>query len=208
MRGLGDKIGIFITGAAHFIERLGIADHRVSTAFVAVVVVSFALTTLDSATRLLRFNISEIGETLGWRLLGNRYLASALAVAVIGFFAFYEIGGRPAGLALWSLFGTINQLLAGLALLVVTLYLRQRGKNPWFTGLPMLFMLVSTVVAMIVNLGDFWRQWDRGGAVLFVVGSILLLLALWLLVEGALAFRRLRGRAPLETMAVRFGRDR
>ncbi len=130
MQSLGQQVGVFITGAAHFIERLGFADHRLATAFVAVVVVSFALTTLDSATRLLRFNISEIGETLRWRILDNRYLASALAVGVIAFFAFYEIAGRPAGLALWRLFGTTNQLLAGLALLAVTLYLVKRGKNP------------------------------------------------------------------------------
>ncbi|MCZ6506886.1 MAG: carbon starvation protein A, partial [Acidobacteria bacterium] len=133
MQSLGQKIGIFITGAAHFIEELGVADHRTATAFVAVVVVSFALTTLDSATRLLRFNISEIGETLGWRWLGNRYVASALAVLFIAFFAFYEVGGRPAGLALWQLFGTVNQLMAGLALLVVTLYLYQRRRNYWVT---------------------------------------------------------------------------
>ncbi len=126
IRELGDKLGVFITGTAHFIQEVGIADQRIAVAFVAVVVVSFALTTLDSATRLLRFNISEIGDTLGWRLLGNRYLSSSLAVGVIAFFAFYEIGGKPAGLALWRLFGTTNQLLAGLALLAVTLYLHQR----------------------------------------------------------------------------------
>ena len=146
---------------------------------VTVVVVSFALTTLASATRLLRFNISEIGETLGVKVLDNRYLASALAVGVIAFFAFYEIGGRPAGLALWRLFGTTNQLLAGLALLAVTLYLVKRRRNPWFTGVPMLFMLASTVVAMLSNLRDFWRQWDEGGGALFVVGLVLLVLWVW-----------------------------
>jgi carbon starvation protein len=204
IQGLGSQVGVFITGAAHFIEQLGIIDHRVATAFIAVVVVSFALTTLDSATRLLRFNISEIGETLGWRLLDNRYVASALAVAVIAFFAFYEIGGRPAGLALWRLFGTTNQLLAGLALLVVTLYLRQRGKSPWFTGIPMIFMLVATIAAMLVNLGDFWSQRGRGGGVLFAIGVILLLLAIWLIVEAVRVLARSRGRKLAPSMKVSF----
>ena len=77
MQGLGNQVGVFITGAAHFIEQLGSqSTTELATAFIAVVVVSFALTTLDSATRLLRFNISEIGETLGWRILDNRYVAS------------------------------------------------------------------------------------------------------------------------------------
>jgi carbon starvation protein len=181
MQGLGNQIGVFITGAARFIEQLGIVDHRLATAFIAVVVVSFALTTLDSATRLL-----------------------GLAVAVIAFFAFYEIGGRPAGLALWRLFGTTNQLLAGLALLVVTLYLQQRGKSPWFTGVPMIFMLAATVVAMLANLGDFWNQRAEGGAILFATGLILLFLAIWLIVEAAAALVRSRGRKLAPSMKVDF----
>ncbi|MDX1644628.1 MAG: carbon starvation CstA family protein [Thermoanaerobaculia bacterium] len=202
IQGLGNQVGVFITGAARFIDNLGLVDHRVATAFVAVVVVSFALTTLDSATRLLRFNISEIGETLGVRLLGDRYVASTLAVLVIGGFAFYEIEGRPAGLALWQLFGTTNQLLAGLALLVVTLYLYERGRNAWVTAVPMLFMLGSTLTAMVGNLRRFWEEWESGGAVLFLVGAVLLLLALWLTVEAAVRFRRLRHAPRRESMEI------
>ena len=65
--GLADKIGAFVTGTSNFIQALGVGS-ELATAFVAVVVVSFALTTLDSATRLLRFNISEIGATLHLRI--------------------------------------------------------------------------------------------------------------------------------------------
>jgi carbon starvation protein len=205
MQGLGRQLGVFITGTAGFVERLGIADHRTAVAFVAVFVVSFALTTLDSATRLLRFNIAEIGETLGWRFLGNRFVASAGAVASIAFFAFHEIGGRPAGLALWALFGTVNQLLAGLALLAITLYLHQRGKNAWVTGVPMVFMLGSTVFAMLANLRRFWARWDEGAGALFVLGSILLVMALWLLVEGVLSLWRTRRQRPIEDPVIRLG---
>jgi carbon starvation protein len=202
MQSLGTQVGVFITGAAQFIEKLGVADHRLATAFIAVVVVSFALTTLDSATRLLRFNISEIGETLRLRILDNRFVSSLLAVSVIAFFAFYKIGGRPAGLALWRLFGTTNQLLAGLALLAVTLYLVQRGKSPWFTGVPMLFMAVTTILAMFSNLRDFWAQRGEGGGPLFAVGLILLVLAIWLMLEGVVALARFRKQKPIETMQV------
>lgn len=199
MGGLAPKIGAFIKGAAHFIEALGVSP-SLAIAFVAVVVVSFALTTLDSATRLLRFNISEIGETLGLRILDNRYVASGLAILTIGFFALYEVGGKPAGLSLWALFGTTNQLLAGLALLAVTLYLRQRGRNPWFTGIPMLFMLASTLTAMVSNLGDFLGAWGRGGAPLFVVGLVIFVLAVWLTIEAVICLAR--GRPLIETMQV------
>ena len=207
MQSLGTQVGVFITGAAQFIERLGVTDHRLATAFIAVVVVSFALTTLDSATRLLRFNISEIGETLHFRALDNRFVSSFLAVGVIAFFAFYKIGGRPAGLALWRLFGTTNQLLAGLALLAVTLYLVQRGKSPWFTGVPMLFMAVTTILAMFSNLRDFWSQRGEGGGPLFAVGLILLVLAIWLMIEGVMALARFRKQQPIETMQVRYTED-
>ncbi len=204
MQSLGQQVGVFITGAAQFIEKLGFVSHKVATAFIAVVVVSFALTTLDSATRLLRFNISEIGETIGLRILDNRFISSALAVVVIAFFAFYKIGGQPAGLALWRLFGTTNQLLAGLALLAVSLYLYRRGKNPWYTAVPMLFMAVSTILAMFSNLSDFYAQWHAGGNVLFVVGLILLVLAFWLMGEAVVAVLRFRREEPVQTMRVEF----
>ncbi len=207
IQGLGNQVGIFITGTAHFIDSLGLVGHRTATAFVAVVVVSFALTTLDSATRLLRFNISEIGETLGLRILADRYVASLLAVVVIAGFAFYEIDGRPAGLALWQLFGTTNQLLAGLALLVVSLYLYERGRNALVTAIPMAFMLVSTLLAMIGNLRRFWTQWDEGGAILFLVGAGLLVLAVWLTVEAVLRFVAVRGRRRSESLSIRFESD-
>jgi len=190
--GLADKIGTFVTGTSNFIEALGIGSAP-ATAFVAVVVVSFALTTLDSATRLLRFNISEIGQTLHLRILDNRYVASLLAVGAIGFFALYEIGDKSAGLALWRLFGTTNQLLAGLALLTATLYLKQRRKNPLYTGIPMVFMLASALTAMVLNLRDFARDWNDGGAILFVVGSVLLVLGVWLCVEAVITLTRGKG---------------
>lgn len=201
MQSLGEQVGVFITGSARFIEALGV-NFQLAASLIAVVVVSFALTTLDSATRLLRFNIAEMAETLGWRWLANRYVASAGAVAAISFFAFYRMDGRPAGLALWQLFGTVNQLLAGLALLVVTLYLAWRRRPAWLTGLPAAGMMLATLVAMTGNLRRFHGQWAEGGAALFVVGSMLLLLAVWLLVEGVLCWRRLSRSAAVESWQV------
>ena len=193
---LTDKMDRFIGGAAGFTTELGI-DLEFGRAFIAVVVVSFALTTLDSATRLLRYNVEEIGTSLRWRPFGNRYLASLIAVVAVGFFAFYEIDEKPAGLVLWSIFGTVNQLLAGLALLVATLYLKQRGRNPWYTGLPMVFMLATTFVAMAANLNQFSWGWTfrptEGNSMqwpLFIVAAALAVLAIWLVVEAILAFRR------------------
>ena len=190
--GLANKLGAFIQGSSRFIAALGV-DRNFATAFIAVVVVSFALTTLDSATRLLRFNVSEIGAAVRIRILGNRFVATTIAVAAICFFAFYKIHDaktgvdKPAGLALWTLFGTTNQLLAGLTLMVVSLYLRQRGRNALYTAIPMAFMLISTFVALIKNLMDFWKKEQT---LLFVVGTALLVIAVGIVVAGVQAFLR------------------
>jgi carbon starvation protein len=164
---------------------------ELSAALIAMVVVSFALTTLDSATRLLRFNVEEIGATFKIPGTQNRYIASAVACGVIALFAFYEVevtvGGvtamRPAGLALWQLFGTTNQLLASLTLIVVTIYLRKRGWPSWPAAIPAVGMMLTTLIAMSLNLSKMTDP------LLLGVGSLLLLLGLGVLIEAALALR-------------------
>ena len=213
----GPALGNFIRGGGAFLTQFGLAT-EVAVSFVAVVVVSFALTTLDSATRLLRYNIEEICTTLRWPRLGTRYPASLLAVAAIWIFAFYEVTEeksvhesvvgadglvttqatlvqttREAGIALWELFGTTNQLLAGLTLLLATRYLARRGKILWATAVPMFLMLASTLVAMVEKVASYARGDNR---LLLVVGSLLFVLAVWVCVEGVLATLRDRTRQP------------
>ena len=184
--GLGPNMQAFIDGSALFIHQLGL-PLEIGKAFVALVAISFALTTLDSATRLLRFNISEMGETLRLPVLSNRYLASFLAVSVIGFFAFYEVGGQAAGLALWQLFGTTNQVMGGLTLLTVTLYLMQRKRPYWYTAVPMIFMLITTLTAMLIKIRDFW---NADTYLLLVLGGVILVLSIWLAVEAGIRILR------------------
>ncbi len=185
---LGAKVSVFINGAASFLEPLGVPT-GLGASFIAVVVVSYALTSLDSATRLLRYNIEEIGQTFGLEMFENRYLSGLFAAAAIGFFAFYEIDGQPAGLKLWALFGTTNQLMAGLALLVVTLYLLMRDKQWYLAGIPMAAMLVTTIVAMGQNALEFYHS---GNWILFAVGTLLLILGVWSVVEAIVAIVRFK----------------
>jgi carbon starvation protein len=199
-QGLGNNIGAFISGTSRFLEGLGV-PLAVASTFVAVVVVSFALTTLDSATRLLRYNIAEISETVRVPALGNRYVASILAITAIGVFAFYEVNGVAAGLVLWQLFGTTNQLMAGLALLAVTLYLLQRGKPIIYTAVPMFFMLVSAMAAMVSKLRDFWNARDW---LLLGTGGVLFVIAIWLSGEAIIAVRRYRREPPVTTLEIEF----
>ncbi|KAA3608099.1 MAG: carbon starvation protein A [Planctomycetota bacterium] len=176
VQSLGAKLGIFIRGSASFIEELGVT-HDLAVTLVAMVVVSFALTTLDSATRLLRFNVEEIGASwqrlpvlgrLG-RLMQNRFIATGIACAAIGFFAFYKTqvpddrvpGGfrlQSAGLTLWTLFGSTNQMIAGLALMTGTVYLKQKGRSYWPLAIPAVFMTLNTLGALTMKILDFYQQ--------------------------------------------------
>ena len=192
VQALPKKIDVFIQGTTTFLTTLGLPA-ELSAALIALVVVSFALTTLDSATRLLRFNIEEIGATFRIPGTSNRYVASTIACLVIAVFAFYEVDvrlgeevvKRPAGLALWQLFGTTNQLLAGLTLVLATLYLRHRGWPVWPTAIPAFAMMASTLVAMVLNLTEMRDP------LLLVVGSTLLLLGIGVLIEST---RRITAR--------------
>jgi len=183
---LSEKMRAFIDGSATFITTLGV-PMELAQAFIALVAVSFALTSLDSGTRLLRYNIAEIAESVRLPQLTERYTASAIAVTLIGFFAFYEIQGQPAGLAMWKLFGSTNQILGGLTLLSITIYLRRRGANYWCTAVPMAFMLAVTVGAMIYELNTYWTSGQN--LLLFVAASIFVL-SVWLVVEAVLRLRR------------------
>ena len=114
--------------------------------------------------------------------------SSLLACLVIAFFAFYKVGGKPAALALWGLFGTTNQLLAGLTLTLVTLYLKTRGKPTLYTGIPAVFMLLSTFISMGLNLSNYLNK-PNPDWLLITMGTTLSLLGFWIVIEAILALR-------------------
>lgn len=182
---LGPKLTVFIEGAGSFISRLGIS-HQYAVSFISVMVVSFALTTLDSGTRLMRYDVEAIGTTFKIRPLKNRYLSSLIGTAAIGYFALMKIDGVAAGLTLWQLFGTTNQLLAALGLLAVSVYLFQIRRPTVYTVVPMAFMLIVSLVAMVIKLIEFWQA---GNWPLIVTGFIILVLTLWLIGEAAVLVR-------------------
>jgi len=197
MNRLGPKLDVFIQGAGTFISQLGI-PRDFAVGFISVVVVAFAMTTLDSGTRLMRYDIEAIGNTFKIKFLKNRFLSSLAAVAAIGYFALMKIGARPAGMTLWQLFGTTNQLLAALGLLAVSVYLFEIRRNAISYLLPMGFMLAVTLTAMILKLMEFR---EAGNWPLIITGLSILVLAVWLLIEAFVIFRlfyRARREAALK----------
>ncbi len=182
----------FVHGAGAIVSFTGI-PLEVAKVFVATVAIGFALTTLDTGARLIRYNMQELSRALRLPVLGNPYFATTLAIGIIGFFALLRapdpVTGqlKSVGSILWQLFGASNQLLAALALLVVSLYLRSLGRPTVYTLLPMGFMLVVTISALVWGMQGFWAQ---GNWLLLGFSGAILLLALWLVGEAAMAWQR------------------
>jgi carbon starvation protein len=91
--------------------------------------------------------------------------------------------------------------MAGLALLAITLYLMRRGKPLVYTAVPMAFMLVSTLTAMVSNLLEFRRE---GQWTLLLTGGVIFVLAIWLTLEAWVAVRRYRRHPVIEPLDVVF----
>ncbi len=176
----------FVNGVGVLAEGLGI-PHRVATIFAAVVVISFAATTLDTSVRLQRYIIAELGVEYRLKAAQNRWVATLIAVASCALLAL-GLDRGAGGMRLWPLFGTTNQLLAGLSLLILTLFLLKLGRRAWVTAIPMAFLLFMTTWAMILNLVRFAGD-DQ--VLLTVVGAAILVLEIWLLFEAFSALRRL-----------------
>ncbi|MQM26826.1 carbon starvation CstA family protein [Glycomyces albidus] len=180
----GGATSNFVGGIAVFANNLGI-PLDVAAIFAAVVVISFAATTMDTGVRLQRYVVQEIAELAGWRRVADHLtLATAIAVAIPLALALMP-GGEDAGYAfgvLWQLFGTTNQLLAGLALAVIAVWVTKRRSNPIAILVPLVFLVGMTVWALIVNLGNFIEQ---GEWVLAPLDAIIFALAVWMIVEAA-----------------------
>jgi carbon starvation protein len=180
-------VGNFVNGIAHFASNLGIEVQLAGT-FAAVVVISFAATTMDTGIRLQRYIIQEIATLAGWTRVA-RSLTIAGVLAVIFPLALALMPGNFAFGTLWRLFGTTNQLTAGLALAVIAVWVTRNGRNPFAALIPMAFLLVMTVWALIVQLQEFAEadEWW----ILVPLDVIILVLALWLIVEAAIRMRTL-----------------
>ncbi|NIJ13241.1 carbon starvation protein [Saccharomonospora amisosensis] len=182
----GGAAGNFVQGIANFASNIGVPT-SIGVIFAAIVVISFAATTMDTGVRLQRYIVQEIAEIAGARAISrNVTVATAIAVLVPLVMALLP-GGGDAGYTfgvLWQLFGTTNQLTAGLALAVIAVWVTRNRRNPLAVLIPLVFLLAMTSWALVENLANFIeeKQW-----VLAPLDAIIFLLAIWLIVEAAIA---------------------
>ncbi len=196
----GGAVGNFTAGVGQFASNLGIPE-TMGIIFAAVVVITFAGTTMDTGVRLQRYIIQEIGEIIRVRALTrNITLTTTIGVLIPLGLALYPGGGQggDAGFVfgyLWRLFGTTNQLTAGLALTVVAIWVFTRNRNPIAQLVPLVFLLAMTTYALFLQLGQFYSE---GSWLLLVVDAIIFVLSVWLIVEAIVAFNRARGERGRE----------
>lgn len=204
--GLGNVMAAVVAGGGNLIGSLGIpADF--AQGILGVFIASFAATTLDSSTRLQRYVISELASTVKVPALKNMFVATGIAVVSGLFLAMFDVfqadslaeglkKGGKGGMALWPLFGATNQLLAGLALLVATVWLYRKNKPVWITGLPMIFMLAMTGWGLVSELGGMLTPADGEprNVLLLAIGTIILVLEIWMVAEACIFLAKLRAK--------------
>ena len=194
--GIDNKLEAFVIGASNLFRSFGIPP-LVGKSMIAVFIVSFANTTLDSAARIQRLSLQEIFRNKQGTIrkpMDNRYVATFFVVLAAMAMTFLKSGATGA-LILWPLFGSLNQLLAALALGMVTIYLYNHKKNIMITLLPMIFVLFVTIWAMFKNLATFWNQQDE---ILIFLSVLILGLTLLLLAGSFKAMFKSRSQIPPE----------
>ena len=195
-KGLPDKIAPVVIGAANMMSTIGLPE-TVGITLMGVFIASFAGTTLDTSVRIQRYVVSELATDLRIPLLPNRWVATTFVVLTAAGLAFATGADGKGAMILWPLFGSSNQILAALALLVVTLYLKRKGGRKFLvTAVPCLIMLVITNWAMVRNEMIFI---NKKSWLLVTIGAGIFALALWMTVEAVIAFFSLHeSAAPQE----------
>ena len=184
-QGFGAKIGAFINGSSNMMTSFGLPP-AIGKTLMGVFIVSFAATTLDSATRIQRYIIAEMATMCKMPLFAHKHPATCIAVGSAFILAFCEGSGRGA-FKLWPLFGALNQLLGGLALLVITVYLARKKVSSLYTAIPMVFMIIMTGWAMYYNIKGFASQ---NNTLLLVISLIIMLFEIWMVIESILVLKR------------------
>jgi carbon starvation protein len=180
----GAPLAIYGAGMAKFFSIFGIPE-RYGNSFGILALSTFILTTLDTATRLARYIFQEF---FNMENKNARYTATALTLCLPTFFVLMNLKDAsgnivPAWKIIWPVFGATNQLLAGLALMVVGIWLKKKGKTAWFVVLPMIFMLIMTLWALFIIILQYKFS------LLGFIGIILLFLAVLLILESLGTFK-------------------
>jgi carbon starvation protein len=213
-KGLGAKVSAFVVGASNFLTALGFSK-GFSLALMGVFVASFAATTLDTACRLQRYVMQELiacfitrgdQERTKPHPLTNKHFVTIIAIVIA--FGIASIPALPGsdgllgkfgsgGVILWPLFGAMNQLLAGLAFLVILFWMKRKNLPIWFVAIPTVFMLIIPAWAMLYQvfvaaIGSNLSWIEQGQWLLVGMGLATIVLEIWMIWEAILGWKKLQ----------------
>ena len=183
-------VSAFVLGGGNIIsDGLGFPE-GFSQTFLAVMAVLFAATTMDTGVRLQRYIVQEWGSIYNLPFLRGRWISTAVAVGACIALAFGAgEGGGTGGLEIWPLFGTTNQLLAALTLLILSVMLLKGRRGTIYTLGPFAFLVTMTVWALLVQLRGYW---EAGNIPLVAIDIVILITAIWVGLEALGALNRAR----------------
>ena len=196
--GKGAGAAAFASGVGTLLSQLfgpAFLPYGTALGFAAFVVI--VITVVQLVFRLMRVTLGEwVGETQP--VFKNPHVASLISMALA---AFLVLTGT--WIYLWQLFGAANQLMAGLALLIVTVWLVSERRPAWYTGLPGVFMYVTTMAAILVTLYNQIPALNAalakgnivaiiGAITMLILAALLFLAAAFIAYEGWQAFNRWR----------------
>ncbi len=179
----GAPVQLYAEGFGKFASLIGI-DPKLGTSLGALAINSFILTTLDTATRLTRYQIQEFS---GYRI---NYIATFIAVAASLILLLSKTGDKPVWAVIWPVFGAANQLVAGLALLGVAVWVRKGlQKSNAFLMYPMWFMLATTLAALVILIRDQFVAAAGPNILLVIISVVLMALAVLMVREAMVALK-------------------
>lgn len=174
--------GTFIQGGAQMITNGWGLPLGIATTLLATMVVLFAGTTMDSGVRLQRYIIQEWGDIYGIAVFKNGIIATLVAVTCCLLLAFGAGGaGGSGGLIIWPLFGSTNQILAGLTLLVISVMLIKLGRPARYTLIPMVFVMITSCWAALIKLKEFYLD---GNWLLVTIDVVVLVTSVLVILEA------------------------
>ena len=182
--------GTFIQGGAQLITNGWGIPVGISTTLLATMVALFAGTTMDSGVRLQRYIIQEWGDIYDIALFKKGIFATLLAVTCCLLLAFGAGGASgTGGLSIWPLFGSTNQILAAMTLLVISVMLIKMGRPARYTLIPMIFVLVTSSWAAVIKLMEFWAA---GNWLLVTIDIVVLVTSLMVILEAISVIAKFR----------------
>ena len=172
-----NALTVFISGSSALLQKVGLSE-SLSTTLIVVLVVSFAATTLDSATRIQRYIICEFGNATNISILKNKYSATLFSIIPAYFIATNDSLRNE----LWQTFGASNQMLAALTLMILSIYFWNKGKNIMPILIPMIFIMIITLFALVLRLNQSTTN------LLTLINGTLIILILWMIGEGIIYY--------------------